>query len=103
MNGHKQQQQGRSSPESGGLEPKDETVVNAQDGAVVNASGYKDQLKRQYGLVGLAGIAVTVDNAWVALGSSISVSIGMSYAGATTFFIHLEYLTAATIPMTDLC
>ena len=31
----------------------------------VNASGYRDQLKRQYGLFGLAGIALTVDNAWV--------------------------------------
>lgn len=56
---------------------EDETVVAVENGVVINASGYKDQLKRQYGLVGLAGIAVTVDNAWVALGSSISVSIRM--------------------------
>lgn len=67
---------GRSSPESGG-QMEDETVAAVEDGTVVNASGYKDQLKRQYGLVGLAGIALTVDNAWIALGSSLSVSIGM--------------------------
>ncbi|KAK0631777.1 putative amino acid transporter [Immersiella caudata] len=54
---------------------EDETVLAVEDGVVVNASGYRDELKRQYGLLGLAGIAVTVDNAWVALGSSISVSI----------------------------
>ncbi|KAB5578555.1 amino acid transporter [Coniochaeta sp. 2T2.1] len=54
---------------------EDETIVVVDDGAVVNASGYKDQLKRQYGLLGLAGIALTIDNAWIALGSSISVSI----------------------------
>ncbi|KAK3393754.1 amino acid/polyamine transporter I [Podospora didyma] len=59
--------------EGGGSE--DEIVVAVENGIVINASGYKDQLKRQYGLVGLAGIAITVDNAWVALGSSISVSI----------------------------
>ena len=41
----------------------------------VNAAGYKDQLRRQYGLLGIVGIALTVDNAWAALGSSISVSI----------------------------
>ncbi|CAN8101349.1 unnamed protein product [Discula destructiva] len=70
----KEQKLGRSSPESGG-HTEDETVVALQDGAAVNASGYKDQLKRQYGLLGLAGIALTVDNAWIALGSSISVSI----------------------------
>lgn len=67
---------GRNSPESGG-QTEDETVAAVQDGAVVNASGYQDQLKRQYGLIGLAGIALTVDNAWIALGSSLSVSIGM--------------------------
>ncbi|KAK5663525.1 hypothetical protein OQA88_3955 [Cercophora sp. LCS_1] len=54
---------------------ENETVAAVENGVVVNASGYRDQLKRQYGLLGLAGIAVTVDNAWVALGSSISVSI----------------------------
>ncbi|EFX00904.1 choline transporter [Grosmannia clavigera kw1407] len=53
----------------------EEEVAVVQDGTVVNAAGYKDQLQRQYGLIGLAGIALTVDNAWVALGSSISVSI----------------------------
>ncbi|KAJ4411637.1 hypothetical protein N0V82_008974 [Gnomoniopsis sp. IMI 355080] len=65
---------GRTSPESAGL-TEDETVAAIKNGAVVNASGYKDQLKRQYGLLGLSGIAITVDNAWIALGSSISVSI----------------------------
>ncbi|KAK4193459.1 putative amino acid transporter [Podospora australis] len=54
---------------------EDETVAAVENGIVVNHSGYKDQLKRQYGLLGIAGIALTVDNAWVALGSSISVSI----------------------------
>ncbi|KAK0734178.1 amino acid transporter [Lasiosphaeria miniovina] len=54
---------------------EDETVAAVEDGVVVNHSGYRDQLKRQYSLLGLAGIALTVDNAWVALGSSISVSI----------------------------
>jgi hypothetical protein len=54
---------------------EDETVAAVENGTIVNASGYKDQLKRQYGIVGLAGIALTVDNAWIALGSSISVSI----------------------------
>lgn len=57
---------------------EDETIAAVENGTVVNASGYKDQLRRQYGIVGLAGIALTVDNAWVALGSSISVSIGQS-------------------------
>ncbi|KAL1982354.1 hypothetical protein VTN96DRAFT_1385 [Rasamsonia emersonii] len=60
-------------PELGG--PAEEVVAAVEDGVAVNASGWKDQLSRQYGLLGLCGIALTVDNAWVALGSSISVSI----------------------------
>jgi hypothetical protein len=54
---------------------EDENVIAVENGTVINPSGYRDQLKRQYGLLGLAGIALTVDNAWIALGSSISVSI----------------------------
>jgi hypothetical protein len=64
-------------PELGGLE--DETVAAVEGGVQINAAGYKDQLKRQYNLLALAGIALTVDNAWAALGSTISVSIGTQY------------------------
>ncbi|KAI1638797.1 amino acid transporter [Biscogniauxia mediterranea] len=60
-------------PELGGID--DETVAAIDSGIQVNAAGYKDQLKRQYGLLGIVGVALTVDNAWAALGSSISVSI----------------------------
>ncbi|XDG08383.1 hypothetical protein ABKA04_007998 [Annulohypoxylon sp. FPYF3050] len=63
----------KPSPELGGL--NDDTVAAIDHGVEVNAAGYKDQLKRQYGLLGIVGIALTVDNAWAALGSSISVSI----------------------------
>ncbi|KAM0558030.1 hypothetical protein ACHAPJ_005197 [Fusarium lateritium] len=60
--------------EKGDVTEGDSTTITEQ-GSLVNASGHADQLTRQYGLVGLTGIAVTVNNAWVVLGSSISVSI----------------------------
>ena len=46
-----------------------------KEGEVVNASGYRDQLQRQYSLLSVCGLALTIDNAWIALGGSISVSI----------------------------
>lgn len=46
-----------------------------QGGEVVNASGHRDQLQRHYGLLSICGLALTIDNAWVALGGSIAVSI----------------------------
>ena len=72
-------------------EDRDEIVAAVENGVVVNASGYRDQLKRQYSLLGLAGIAITVDNAWIALGSSISVSIRTYRAHEVTPFLKLLF------------
>ncbi|MCJ1417718.1 hypothetical protein MMC32_004063 [Xylographa parallela] len=49
------------------------SIVHGEE--VVNASGHKDQLKRHYGLLSICGLALTIDNAWVALGGSLTVSI----------------------------
>ena len=53
----------------------DQAVAFTADGSIVNASGHADQLHRQYGLLSICGLALTVDNAWVALGTSLAVSI----------------------------
>ena len=52
-----------------------EDVVISLDGKIINASGHADSLNRQYGLISICGLALTVDNAWVALGTSLAVSI----------------------------
>ena len=49
--------------------------IIGEHGEVINASGHRDQLKRHYGLLSICGLALTIDNAWVALGGSITVSI----------------------------
>jgi choline transport protein len=46
-----------------------------QVGEVLNASGHRDQLDRQYGILSICGMALTVDNAWVAIGTSLNVAI----------------------------
>jgi hypothetical protein len=53
------------------------TSIVTRLGEVINASGHRDQLSRQYGLLSICGLALTIDNAWVALSGSISVSICM--------------------------
>lgn len=45
------------------------------EGEIVNASGHPDQLDRQYGILSICGMALTVDNAWVAIGTSLNVAI----------------------------
>lgn len=52
----------------------------------INASGHKDQLTRQYGILGLASMAVNVNNAWVVLGSSLSIAFCWNSSQATVFF-----------------
>jgi hypothetical protein len=75
-------------PEHGGVD--DEIIASVDGGLQINAAGHRDQLKRQYNLWALAGIALTVDNAWAALGSSISVSIGKGHQAppASKSLIH---------------
>lgn len=51
------------------------SVVDIIDGVEVNASGHRDELARQYSIWSLCGLALTIDNAWVALGGSIAVSV----------------------------
>jgi choline transport protein len=54
-----------------------EEVAIILDGEVVNASGHRDQLRREYGLLSICGLALSVDNAWVALGTSLTIAICM--------------------------
>lgn len=51
------------------------TSVVSKTGEIINASGHRDQLQRQYGLLSICGLALNIDNAWIAFGGSLSVSI----------------------------
>lgn len=52
-----------------------EDIAITIDGRKVNASGHPDQLQRGYGLLSTMGLALSVDNAWVALGTSLTIAI----------------------------
>lgn len=67
---------GMCEAEDGHGEVNRNTSVVSRHGEIVNASGHRDQLNRQYGLLSICGLALTIDNAWIALGGSIVVSIG---------------------------
>jgi choline transport protein len=57
-------------------ERRQSNVIDVLEGLAVNASGHEDELQRQYGIWSLCGLALTIDNAWVALGGSIIVASG---------------------------
>ncbi|KAF2094154.1 choline transport protein [Rhizodiscina lignyota] len=56
-------------------EKRRETIASIDHGIALNASGHKDQLKRHFNILHLCGLALTIDNAWIALGGSITISI----------------------------
>lgn len=69
-------------------------------GPLMNASGHRDALTRQYGLLGITGIAVAINNPWVVLGSSISVSIRMYLLVLPLLLALLRFMTYWTDPLT---
>jgi hypothetical protein len=53
----------------------EQSTIVSRAGTVVNASGHRDQLKRQYGLLEICGLALTIDNAWIAFAGSLQISL----------------------------
>ena len=53
----------------------DEIPIEGETTEIINSSGHRDQLQRQYGILSICGMALTVDNAWVAIGTSMNVAI----------------------------
>lgn len=62
--------------------PEDDAIIGTGSAEHINASGHPDQLSRQYGILSICGMALTVDNAWVVIGTSLTVSI-CKLAGGT--------------------
>jgi hypothetical protein len=58
-------------------------IEGTLDGEAVNASGHHDELQRHYSIWSLCGLALTVDNAWIALGGSL-------YVAACTFALRSQ-------------
>jgi len=56
------------------FEKRTSNIVASLNGEGVNASGHQDELDRHYGIWSLCGLALTIDNAWVALGGSIIIA-----------------------------
>jgi len=56
----------------------------------INEAGHRDQLERHYGLASICGLALTIDNAWVAFGGTLTIAV---YNGGAPGVLY-ELLTA---------
>lgn len=59
---------GLDKDEKSRLESHDDTI---DVGEVINASGHKQELERQFSLLSICSIGITTGNVWAALGGSI--------------------------------
>ena len=48
-----------------------DSVESPNNGSLVNVSGHKQELERNFGLMSLCGLAITSGNTWIALGGSV--------------------------------
>lgn len=53
------------------FEAEESPVDDKSVGDVVNASGHKQELQRNFGLLSICAIAVTTGNTWIAQGGSV--------------------------------
>ena len=83
-------------------EEKEQSVLSSQDGTstaddLINASGHVQELKRQFNLLSLAGIGITVGNVWPAAGGSILVAL-FNGGPPGTSTLYPQRLTIPTDP-----
>lgn len=77
------------------------TTTSHDPGVLVNASGHAQELSRRFNLLSLAGVGITVGNAWPAIGGTILVAIsnggppGVLYEFIVVSFFY--FLVAASL------
>ncbi len=49
--------------------------VSINNHTAINASGHRDQLDRQYRILSICGMALTIDNAWISIGAALNIAI----------------------------
>ena len=56
---------------SSGVESSSASAEGPPSGTLINVSGHKQELERNFGLISLCGLGITSGNTWIALGGSV--------------------------------
>ncbi|OQE40974.1 hypothetical protein PENCOP_c005G01615 [Penicillium coprophilum] len=88
-------------PEKEMATTSDYTHDGPVDGELVNASGHRQELERNFGLISICAVAVTTGNTWIAQGGSVVVALSNGGLAGTIYeFIAVSicyWLVAASI------
>lgn len=59
------------------------------DGELVNASGHRQELERNFGLISICAVAVTTGNTWIAQGGSVVVALSNGGLAGTIYELYI--------------
>jgi hypothetical protein len=61
---------------------------NSNQGEMVNASGHKQELERNFSLLSICAVAVTTGNTWIAQGGSVVTALGNGGLAGTIYELY---------------
>lgn len=59
------------------------------NGELVNASGHRQELDRNFGLISICAVAVTTGNTWIAQGGSVVVALSNGGLAGTIYELYI--------------
>lgn len=70
-----------------------EPYAEEQVGEMINASGHRQEVERNFSLISLCAIAVTTGNTWIAMGGSVSTALSNGGLAGTIYELYasLDY------------
>lgn len=66
------------------------------DGVLVNASGHRQELERNFGLISICAVAVTTGNTWIAQGGSVVTALSNGGIAGTIYELYIALPTRLT-------
>jgi hypothetical protein len=61
---------------------------DAQDGELVNASGHRQEVERNFSLISICAVAVTTGNTWIAQGGSVTTALTNGGLAGTIYELY---------------
>lgn len=83
-----------SYPEKGGAPVPQREVASSDtfdspgEGELVNASGHRQELERNFSLISICAVAVTTGNTWIAQGGSVVVALSNGGLAGTIYELY---------------
>jgi hypothetical protein len=79
---------GYYAPEKEVAPSQDHAADGPMDGEVINASGHRQELERNFSLISICAVAVTTGNTWIAQGGSVVTALANGGLTGTLYELY---------------